>query len=307
MTNANPTSSDQRGSTVTLAQARQMGYDDGVDMAAEALDAGQTAEAILNDPVEADEGLINALGVEATCALLGEDPADNQDGWSEAMRAKLHAYNEGARAGARLAVGLGATVIALYEDNAGGLTLVRERDDRAYTGLEAVSDAAFGADAEALATDDTSDWTVEEIDATAVATAVAHPETRRIAEWRAGVVTVHPGAGASGRRYLGLEATSAGPAFARQVLRRDEIAALNASAVAYRATGMSVADALTAAGADAQLETVKASDACEILRTPDDRLVNCWLEGSHSQELGEGGAGFDDNVEWLDDDDTDEG
>lgn len=93
---------------ITIEQVRTMGYDDGAQMAFEALEDGQDPEAYLrtlhNSAVGWDEGLINSIGGEETCRVLGEDPAENAGGWTPAMLTKLHAYNAGAEAGARATV-----------------------------------------------------------------------------------------------------------------------------------------------------------------------------------------------------------
>ena len=44
--------------------------------------------------------LIHRLGVYGVCNRLGGDPAVERNGWSEAMRAKFAAYDEGALQGA---------------------------------------------------------------------------------------------------------------------------------------------------------------------------------------------------------------
>ena len=44
--------------------------------------------------------LIRRLGVYGVCSRLGGDPAVERHGWSEAMRAKFAAYDEGALQGA---------------------------------------------------------------------------------------------------------------------------------------------------------------------------------------------------------------
>ena len=44
--------------------------------------------------------LIHRVGVYGVCNMLGGDPAVERHGWSEAMRAKFAAYDEGALQGA---------------------------------------------------------------------------------------------------------------------------------------------------------------------------------------------------------------
>ena len=44
--------------------------------------------------------LIRRVGVHGVCAMLGGDPAVERHGWSDEMRAKFAAYDEGALQGA---------------------------------------------------------------------------------------------------------------------------------------------------------------------------------------------------------------
>ena len=65
--------------------------------------------------------------------------------------------------------------IALYEDNAGRLTLWHEADGYGYTGLEHCEGARFTVDAKCLANGATDDWTVERVE--------EQPEGEPIARW----------------------------------------------------------------------------------------------------------------------------
>jgi len=48
-----------------------------------------------------DSWLINGIGSDDVCKMFGEPVEENQDGWSEAMKAKLIAYNEAGLAASR--------------------------------------------------------------------------------------------------------------------------------------------------------------------------------------------------------------
>jgi hypothetical protein len=47
------------------------------------------------------------------------------------------------------------------------------------------------------------------------------------------------------------------------------------------------------------LEEVREDEQCRIYRTPDGTLVNCWIEGVQSERIEDGGMGFDDQVDWY--------
>ena len=88
------------------------------------------------------------------------------------------------------------------------------------------------------------------------------------------------------------------------------ITRLNAAAAHYNeASGMAPIEAMEQAVRDENLELVAEDGQCRIYgmsTVPDinDKpqwayLVNCWLEGLAGGELVDGGAGFDDNIEWY--------
>lgn len=85
-------------------------------------------------------------------------------------------------------------------------------------------------------------------------------------------------------------------------MARSGIATLNASAKRILRTmrnGATGADAVKEAAWQAGLETVKESDDCIIYRTPRGKLVNAWLEGPVGSILIDGGAGFDNQIDWA--------
>lgn len=76
-----------------LALVKQMGWDD-------AIQACQESGSTKTPDGGWDSWLINGIGSDATCQLLGECPEANEGGWTEAMEAKLIAYHQGAEAAA---------------------------------------------------------------------------------------------------------------------------------------------------------------------------------------------------------------
>ncbi len=83
----------------------------------------------------------------------------------------------------------------------------------------------------------------------------------------------------------------------------ETIEGLNRRALELRAEGISVKDALTLAGYEFGFDQlVKRSDDAMVVENAQGVRVNCWLEGPQSQELQDGGAGYDDNTEWADED-----
>ena len=77
------------GITVTLSQIAKQAAEDVIQAynesgSAETPDGGW------------DAWLINGIGIDATCRMFGENPDDNQDGWSDSMSQKLTAYNKAA-------------------------------------------------------------------------------------------------------------------------------------------------------------------------------------------------------------------
>ena len=94
------------------------------------------------------------------------------------------------------------TIIDLYEDNAGQLTLVCESLDLAVTCLEQLEEqGGFARDCQAIVDGDVSQWTLpmfamDEVD-------LMHDELA--AQWIDGEVTVNRSAGIAARRYVGTE------------------------------------------------------------------------------------------------------
>ena len=79
--------------TKTIEQIREMGHKDAL---VECWEYG--------DATTPEGGwhalLIQRVGVYGVCAMLGGDPAVERNGWSDEMRAKFAAYDEGALQGA---------------------------------------------------------------------------------------------------------------------------------------------------------------------------------------------------------------
>jgi len=86
-----------------------------------------------------------------------------------------------------------------------------------------------------------------------------------------------------------------------QSLTQPEIEQLNEAArVAQVAEPtIRVVTALARAAGEAGLEEISAEGSCILYQARDGRLVNCWTEGPMSQEITEGGAGFDDQIDLL--------
>jgi hypothetical protein len=88
----------------TIEQVEQMGFRDAMDAIYESADSAAPDGGW-------DTWLINSVGGDEVCRLFGEPAAENQDGWSEAMAAKLVAYhNGGLRAGVEFEAKLSAAV-----------------------------------------------------------------------------------------------------------------------------------------------------------------------------------------------------
>ena len=73
----------------TIEEIKAMGYSD-------AQTACQESGSTETPDGGWDSWLINGIGSDATCELFGENPDENQDGWSGSMSAKLQAYHAGA-------------------------------------------------------------------------------------------------------------------------------------------------------------------------------------------------------------------
>lgn len=90
-------------------------------------------------------------------------------------------------------------------------------------------------------------------------------------------------------------------------LTKRSIEALNQKALALRAQDNSVEWSLNVAAVELGFtHIVKSSDDAEVLENSQGIRVNCWFEGMMSQEIQDGGAGFDDYIEWIDEDDDDD-
>lgn len=82
-------------------------------------------------------------------------------------------------------------------------------------------------------------------------------------------------------------------------IKRSTIARLNQIGRANVRTGMRVPSALEAAAHTLGLRLVKRDGDTILYRNSQGAYVNCWLEGPMSQDIIDGGAGFDDNIEWA--------
>jgi hypothetical protein len=79
--------------TVTIEDVRAIGTKDAIEACNE---SGSTE----TPDGGWDSWLINGIGIDATCELFGENPAENHDGWSDSMSEKLIAYSRAAIAAA---------------------------------------------------------------------------------------------------------------------------------------------------------------------------------------------------------------
>lgn len=75
--------------TITIDDIRQMAVTDATEAYNESQDTSTPDGGW-------DSYLINGIGCRGVCLLFGEDPAANEDGWSESMQSKLIAYNAAA-------------------------------------------------------------------------------------------------------------------------------------------------------------------------------------------------------------------
>lgn len=80
------------------------------------------------------------------------------------------------------------------------------------------------------------------------------------------------------------------------------IAQLNYVARELAEGGLSPLKAINKAAADFMLTEVAEQDSCRIYEAADGTLINCWIEGVASDQIGDGGLGFDDQVTWFMDD-----
>lgn len=77
------------------------------------------------------------------------------------------------------------------------------------------------------------------------------------------------------------------------------IAQLNHVAKFNQDHGDSPLDALEAAAREFMLEEIAEEDTCRIYQATDGTLINAWIEGVQSDNIDDGGLGFDDQVEWY--------
>jgi hypothetical protein len=80
----------------------------------------------------------------------------------------------------------------------------------------------------------------------------------------------------------------------------NEIADLNEAARTIQTTkALSPSDALCHLINIRGLEEVAVDGNTAVYRLESGRLVNCWFEGAQTDEIAEGGTGFDDQIEWM--------
>lgn len=79
-----------------------------------------------------------------------------------------------------------------------------------------------------------------------------------------------------------------------------EIAELNDAARMIQTTkALSPSDALCHLINIRGLEEVATDNETAVYRLENGRLVNCWFIGAQTEEIAEGGAGFDDQIDWM--------
>ena len=83
------------------------------------------------------------------------------------------------------------------------------------------------------------------------------------------------------------------------IMNRAEIDRLNTTAHMLTTAGATVREALYHVADEAGLTRIATEDNCEIYRDGNGHIVNCWLEGPGSAEIEDGGAGFDNQVQWY--------
>lgn len=81
---------------------------------------------------------------------------------------------------------------------------------------------------------------------------------------------------------------------------KSTVARLNSMArTEARRNGGDVVVALSTAAMRMGLTEVRRADDTILYRNKHGAHVNCWLEGPMSQDIVDGGAGFDDNIDWA--------
>lgn len=80
------------------------------------------------------------------------------------------------------------------------------------------------------------------------------------------------------------------------VMSKDKISKLNDMAKMW---DMQPIDALHQVCNEADLYMVASDGNVELWADETGEMVNLWLEGPQSMELEDGGAGFDDQIEWY--------
>lgn len=85
----------------------------------------------------------------------------------------------------------------------------------------------------------------------------------------------------------------------KHLIAKSTIAKLNARARHHNRKGERPFIAIQSAATDMGLVEVKRDDTAILYRNKHNAYVNCWIEGPMSQEIVDGGAGFDDQIDWA--------
>jgi len=85
---------------VTIEECQTIGFDDGEDEAWSRLDAGMETDSILAKEHDWVQGIIDVVGRNGFCAILGESFAGNEVEWTAIMQSKVDAYCASAQEGA---------------------------------------------------------------------------------------------------------------------------------------------------------------------------------------------------------------
>jgi hypothetical protein len=85
---------------VTIEECQSMGFDDGEEEAWTRLDDGLETDSIFANEHDWTQGIINVVGRNGFCAILGESFAGNEVEWTTVMQSKVDAYCASAQEGA---------------------------------------------------------------------------------------------------------------------------------------------------------------------------------------------------------------
>ena len=85
----------------------------------------------------------------------------------------------------------------------------------------------------------------------------------------------------------------------KRIIARSTINKLNARARHYARKGERPFIAIQSAAAEIGLTEVRRDGETILYRNKQHAYVNCWTIGPHSMDIEDGGAGFDDQIDWA--------